>query len=131
MGVAAELVRAVTENKCSVEPFLNEDTAARQGGTPRRRFDLQDQVRHPYGVVVADSAFVMDRKDATQIEITDGQKGRPWLSRGNRETGIEFCDVLLPKKGIGGLEVGNAAQPQLLRQTSLPSAKATFTAATC
>ena len=70
----------------------------------------------------------MDRKNAVQMEMRDGDEGRTGLGCGNRKLPIELRNVG-PQEMVGFLDGANVAYSQLLRQSSLPSPEVRFTTA--
>src|ERR1700751_1140425 len=108
---------------------MHHHIAAGEGATPTDRFDLQHEVLKTDRVVAVDRTFELQRESQVQIAAGAGDKGRSALRGWDLEAAIERSDVLVVQKAVGLLDGPYAAQPQLLRQASLPGGKAALRAA--
>src|SRR5207245_2728971 len=90
--------------------------------------DFVTAVLVAYGVVVVDHAFVLLGEDLLQFCSCIGKKGGSGLLRLQAETRIVHRNPVFAEKLIGGFNLGDAAKPELLWQTSLPGSKYPLTA---
>jgi hypothetical protein len=74
-------------------------------------------------IVFGDDAFVLNRENPIQIQMSHRHKSRARLSRWNREFLIKLRDVIAVQKVVGFFQGLDVADPQFLRQSSLPGAK--------
>ena len=61
--VMPETLGAVRDRESSVQVLVHRHSAARQGGAPAHRFNLQAQVLRAYRVVAVDGTFELQGKD--------------------------------------------------------------------
>ena len=70
--------------------FINHDAASGQCGAEPCRWDLKNAIAELNRIVLTDEAFVLDREDPIQVEMSDGNESRAGLSGLHREFLIEF-----------------------------------------
>ncbi len=99
-----------------------------QGMAPVSAFELHDQVVKAHGVVPINGALVALRKNHLQVPVPAGHERCAALGCGNGEAAVELGDVVLPEKLVGLFQGADSAQPQLLRQPSLPGGEAALRA---
>ena len=93
--------------------------------------NLQDQILEADGVVLVDRPLTLDGEDQIQVAVPAGDKSAAFLRRRYLEALIELGDVLFTQKAIGLPDGAQAAQPQLLRESSLPGTEVTLSAPSC
>src|SRR5271167_4323165 len=100
-GVVPEATWPVGHAEGAVEVLVHDDVAPGEGAAPTYLVDLQDQVLEADGVVAADGALELQRKD--QIQITAGACGEGCAALGRRhlETAIELGHVVLTQEAVG------------------------------
>src|SRR5258706_2652914 len=80
-------------------------------------------------VVFSDHSFMLNREDPVQVEMFDRNEGSARLRGRDSKLAVEFRDVLAPQKVIRIIDRLDLTNPELLRQSALPRAKASFTPA--
>src|SRR3974377_262811 len=99
---------------------MHGDVAARQRAAPLYPLDLQAEVLHGHRVVATHRALVVQGEDPLQVTWGAARESRATLAGRHLEALIERGHVVLTQKAVGLVHGGDAAQPQLLRQPSLP-----------
>src|SRR5207248_5257794 len=103
-----------------IQMFMNSYAAAGERGAQLTAFELPHSIGEAHRVVARHDSFVLYREH--QVEIFTPE----WHERGSLFTGwqtealIELRDIFFTQKAIGCFDRSEAAQSQLLRQTSLP-----------
>src|ERR1700756_3967863 len=110
--------------------LVNDHRASGQCASPAHLVDLQGEVLEADRVVAANSALELERKNQVQIAARAGRKSGATLSWRHLEVPIELGNVVLAQEAIGVRDGGDSMETELLRQTSLPGAEASFRAAT-
>src|SRR3974390_1546950 len=118
--VLPQPMRPVANTPAPLQVLVHGDVAARQRPAPSLPLDLQAQVLHAHRVVATHRALIVQREDLLQVAPWTASEGRAPLRRPHLKALIELGDVVLAQKAIGLLHRGDPAQPQLLRQPSLP-----------
>ena len=77
-------------------------------------------------VVFGNDALSLHREDPLQIGAGGGLKCRSVIGRLHRELLVELRNVSSPQELIGSFRRGDCGQSQLLRQATLPGAKASL-----
>src|SRR5262249_39934702 len=107
--VVTEALGPVSNGESSVQVLMHRHRAARQGGAPAHRFNLQTQVLYADGVVAVDGTFELQREDQIPISAGAAHKRTATLCRRDLEAPIELGDVVLAQETIGCLQTANAA----------------------
>ena len=95
--------------------FINHDAASSQRGPETRRWDLKNSIAELNRIVFTDDAFMLDREDPIQVEMSYGNESRVRLGGLHREFPIEFGDVVRSQKMIGFIHRTDIANTELLR----------------
>jgi len=74
-------VRPVTNAQGVIQMFVNHDPASGQCGTEPRGRNLKDAVAKLNRIVFGNDAFMLDRKDPIQIEMSHRHESRARLGR--------------------------------------------------
>src|SRR6202795_3694558 len=128
MVEAADQMRTKSDRDSFVQVLVNGDPTAGERGPQLTALKLPYPVGESHRVVTRYYSLVLQREDQVKIFAAQRHEGGPALAGGNTEPLIELGDVLLAQKAVGGFGGNDAAPSQLLRQASLPGAKAAFAA---
>ena len=79
-------------------------------------------------VVGGHGALLLDRQDIAPLRLVDRHEGRAGLRRGDGEAGVVAGQVVLLEDAVGGLDGGDAGEPQLLGQEVLQGAEGALAA---
>src|ERR1700748_2388946 len=87
---------------------------------PHRAFgDLQ--LQRPVGdaIVMADLTLLLDAQDLVEIDAGNGREGRALAGRRTGEAVVVVWKIDVADESVGRLDVGDAGEPELLRQPIL------------
>jgi hypothetical protein len=98
---------------------VDADLGAHEVRAQRRRRDQQGHPLPGDGVVVADLAIVRNAQDLPPGLRGIGDEGRAVLRGGLGEAGVVLGQIDRGQPAVGGLDAGDAGQPELLRQPVL------------
>lgn len=107
---------------------MHDNDLAGQCIAPARSFNLKHPILHSYGIVVANSALVLNAENPVKILAPAAHESASFLRRRNRKLLVELNYVLLTQKSVGGFSILDAACAQLLRKATLPRAEIALTA---
>src|SRR5215208_5666422 len=108
--------------------FMHDYDLAGQCIAPARCFNLKHPILHSYGIVVRDSALMLNAEDPFEILAPATHESASFLRRRNRKLLVELKDVLLTQESVGGFSILDAAGAQLLRTATLPRAEVALAA---
>src|ERR1044071_3333456 len=106
--------------------LVNRYRASRQRVAEARLFDLPCAFFDGYRIVLRHYALGLHREDPVQIASAAAPECCASFFCLHSESGIEFTDIAIPQKTIGGLHGGDSGQPQFLRKAPLPSPEASL-----
>src|ERR1700722_15773761 len=70
-------------------------------------------------IVLADLALLLDAQDLVEVDARDRGEGRALAGRTDGEAGVMGGQIGLADEGVGRIDVGDAGEPELLRQPVL------------
>ncbi len=111
-----------------VQMLMNGDSTTGERRAQLTTLELPGLVGETDRIIAGHDALVLQGEDQVKIFASQGHESRPTLTGRLTETLIELLHVLLTEKTIGLLQSLDPPGSQLRRQTSLPSAKSSFTA---
>jgi hypothetical protein len=112
--VTAETPLSVEHRVASVMVLADLHLDMHEVRTQRTGRDLQLSPTERYRIVLADLALFLHAQDLFEIDPGDRNKRRSLLLRLHREPGIMGRDVDRADKPVGGFDVGDPSQRQLL-----------------
>src|SRR3954471_18247105 len=110
--------------------FMYDHRLACQGVFPSRLVQLQEPSFKLDRVVIVDVALVLHAEHPVQVFAAESHERAALLRRRYAEPSVEISDVLLAKELVRLLDISDAADPEFLRQTSLPRPEVSLRSAT-
>lgn len=128
-GEARDLARAAENRKRFIGILMDADVGAHEMAPVFMVRDLQHAPAIAHAIVGADDTILLHAQDFGEIA---GERDEDIVvrARRDREASVEISDVGLGQPGIGGLDVVDPGEPQLLRQAPLQRAENTFHSST-
>ena len=83
--VVPQTLGPVSNGECSVQVLMHGDRAARQGGAPAHRLNLEAQILYAHRVIAIHGTLILQRKNQIQVFAATAHKGAPTLGRRNLE----------------------------------------------
>ena len=121
--VAGQPVRAEEHAHAGVGIFVDVDAGLDEVRAQAAFRQLQALLCPGDGVVVADRALLDDAENLAPGFGTIRHEGASVLLRGDRKGLVVFADVVFAQPAVGGLDIADAGEPQLLGQAILQGAE--------